>query len=79
MALHRHAEQADELKALDSIPILGDLLELNVNALAQLMAGCDVASTSVEIIEHPEVKRVIIELTQGNMPVGQAIQRLARV
>lgn len=37
------------------------------------LARSDVASTLVEIIEHPEVKHVIIELTQGDMPVGQAI------
>src|SRR5690606_2514984 len=42
LSLHRHAEQADELEALGSTPVHGDLLELNVNALAQLMAGSDV-------------------------------------
>ncbi len=189
-SLHRHAEQAEELKALGATPVHGDLLELNVNALAQLMAGSDVvvfsagaggkggpdmtnaidghglelavaaaqkagigrfllvsafpeasrgkqvsetfenymavkkradvhlaktdldwvivrpgllldapgsgkvraglaipygdvarddvAATLVEIIERPEVSRVIIELTQGDMPVDQAVQRLAR-
>lgn len=39
----------------------------------------DVAAALVEIIERPEVNRVIIELTEGDMPVGQAIQRLANV
>lgn len=190
LSLYRHAEQADELKALGSTPIYGDLLELNVDTLAQLMAGddvvvfaagvggkggaemtnaidghglelavaaaqkagiqrfllisafpeafrgekvsgtfenymavkkradvhlvesdldwvilrpgllrdssgtgkvradfaiaygevarSDVAATLVGIIERPEVNRVIIELTQGDTPVTQAIQRLAR-
>ncbi len=191
LSLHRHAEQAEELKALGSTPVSGDLIELNVTELAQLMAGSDVvvfsagaggkggpemtnaidgrgleltvaaaqkagiqrfllvsafpeasrgkqvsetfenymavkkradvhlaesdldwvilrpgtlldapgtgkvraglaipygdvarddvAATLVEIIERPEVSRVIIELTQGDTPVDQAIQRLARV
>src|SRR3546814_97096 len=43
------------------------------------VARDDVAATLVEIIERPEVNRVIIELTQGDTPVDQAIQRLARV
>lgn len=30
LSLHRHAEQAEELKALGSTPVHGDLLELNV-------------------------------------------------
>ena len=38
----------------------------------------DVAAALVEIIEHPEVNRIIIELTQGDMPVAQAIGQLAR-
>jgi hypothetical protein len=42
------------------------------------VARSDVADTFVEIIERPEVNRVIIELTQGDTPVNQAIQRLAR-
>src|SRR3546814_6587439 len=42
VSLHRHAEQAEELKALGSTPVLGDLLALNANQLAQLMAGSDV-------------------------------------
>ncbi len=191
LSLHRHAEQAEELKALGSSPVHGDLLELNVTELAQLMAGSDVvvfsagaggkggpemtnaidgrglkltvaaaqkagvrrfllvsafpeasrgkqvsetfenymavkkradvhlaesdldwvivrpgillddpgtgkvraglaipygdvarddvAAALVEIIERPEVSRTIIELTQGDTPVDQAIQRLARV
>lgn len=190
-SLHRHAEQAEELKALGSNPVLGDLLELSVNELAQLMTGsdvvvfaagaggkggpemtnaidgrgleltvaaaqkaniqrfllvsafpeasrgkkvsetfenymsvkkladvhlaatdldwvilrpgtllnssgtgkvraglaipygevarADVAAALIEIVEHPEVSRVIIELTQGDTPVAQAIQQLARV
>lgn len=39
----------------------------------------DVAAALVEIIEHPEVNRIIIELTQGDTPVAQAVQQLARV
>lgn len=190
-SLYRHAEQADELKALGSTPVAGDLLELNVAELAQLMADSDavvfaagaggkggpemtnaidgrgleltvaaaqkagvqrvllvsafpeasrgkkvsetfenymavkkladvhlaesdldwvilrpgtlldapgtgkvradlaipygavtredVAAALLEIIERPAVNRVIIELTQGDTPVDQAIQRLARV
>lgn len=189
LSLHRHAEQAGELKALGSVPVYGNLLELNVTGLAQLMAGSDVvvftagaggkggpemtnaidgrgleltvaaaqkakiqrfllvsafpeasrgkqvsetfenymavkkradvhlaesdldwvilrpgllldapgtgkvraglaipygdvtredvAATLVEIIERPQVSRVIVELTEGNTPVDQAIQRLA--
>src|SRR3546814_10115614 len=42
VSLHRHAEQAEELKALGSTPVLGDLLALNANQLEQLMAGSDV-------------------------------------
>lgn len=38
----------------------------------------DVAAALVEIIERPAVNRVIIELTQGDTPVGEAVQRLAR-
>lgn len=191
LSLHRHAEQAEELKVLGSTPVSGDLLELNVTEFSQLMAGSDVvvfsagaggkggpemtnaidgrgleltvaaaqkagiqrfllvsafpeasrgkqvsetfenymavkkradvhlaetdldwvilrpgtlldapgtgqvraglaipygdvaredvAATLVEVIERPEVSRVIIELTQGDTPVGQAIQRLASV
>lgn len=37
----------------------------------------DVAATLVEIIERPAVNRVIIELTQGDTPVGEAVQRLS--
>ncbi len=191
LSLHRNPEQAEELKALGSTPVSGDLLELNVTELAQLMVSSDVvvfsagaggkggpemanaidgrgleltvaaaqkagiqrfllvsafpeasrgkqisetfenymavkkradvhlaesdldwvilrpgtlldapgngkvraglaipygdvarddvATALVEIIEHPEVSRVIIELTQGDTPVDQAIQQLARV
>ena len=189
-SMHRHAEQAEELKALGSTPVAGDLLSLNQNELAELMkdsdvvvfsAGAggkggaemtnaidgrglelavaaaktagvprfvlvsafpessrnkavsdtfenyiavkkradayladsdldwvilrpgklldspgtlkvraghaipygevtrdDVAAALVEIVERPRVSRVIIELTEGDMPVGEAIQRLAR-
>src|SRR5690606_6464108 len=42
LSLHRHAEQANELKKLGATPVSGDLLELNVSELAQLMAGSDV-------------------------------------
>ncbi|WP_283190681.1 SDR family oxidoreductase [Pseudomonas sp. PMCC200344] len=38
----------------------------------------DVAATLLEIIERPAVNRVIIELTQGDTPVGESVQRLAR-
>ncbi|MFI8479147.1 SDR family oxidoreductase [Pseudomonas sp. NPDC078700] len=38
----------------------------------------DVAATLVEIIEQPSVNRTIIELTQGETAVGEAVQRLAR-
>ena len=41
-SLHRHAEQADELKALGAEPVLGNLLELDASGLAQLMVGSDV-------------------------------------
>lgn len=190
LSLHRHAEQANELKEIGSTPVSGDLLELNVSELAQLMAGSDVvvfsagaggkggpemtnaidgrglelavaaaqkagverfllvsafpeasrgkkvsetfenymavkkqadvhlagsdlnwvilrpgllldspgtgkvraglavpygdvaredvAAALVEIIEHPEVSRLIIELTEGDTPVGDAIRRLTR-
>lgn len=39
----------------------------------------DVAAALLEIIERPAVSRVIIELTEGDTPVGQAIDRLARL
>tara|TARA_R110002033_G_scaffold50855_1_gene98009 strand:- start:2285 stop:2944 length:660 start_codon:yes stop_codon:yes gene_type:complete len=190
LSLYRHAEQADEIKALGSTPVHGDLLELDVSTLAHLMTGSDVvvfaagaggkggpemtnavdgrglelavaaaqkagvqrfllisafpeasrgkevsetfenymavkkqadvhlvesaldwvilrpgllldspasgkvradfaiaygevarsdvAATLVEIIERPKIKRAIIELTQGDTPVDQAIKRLAR-
>ena len=38
----------------------------------------DVAAALVEIIEHPEVNRIIIELTEGDMPVAQAMLQLAQ-
>lgn len=40
-SLHRHPAQAEELKPLGALPVTGDLLELNKEALAQLMAGSD--------------------------------------
>ncbi len=38
----------------------------------------DVAAALLQIIEKPAVNRVIIELTQGETPVDQAIQAIAR-
>lgn len=38
----------------------------------------DVAAALVELVGCPMVNRVIIELTQGEMPVGVAIRRMAR-
>ena len=38
----------------------------------------DVAATLLEIIVHPAVNRIIIELTEGDMPVAQAVQQLAQ-
>lgn len=38
----------------------------------------DVAATLLEIIERPAVSRVIIELTQGDTPAGESVQRFAR-
>lgn len=38
----------------------------------------DVAATLVELIEQPAVNRVIVELTQGDSPVGESVRRLAR-
>ncbi|WP_198331624.1 NAD(P)-binding oxidoreductase [Psychrobacter aquimaris] len=38
----------------------------------------DVASTLLEIIEHPAVNRVIIELTQGEQPVAEAVAKFAK-
>lgn len=38
----------------------------------------DVAAALVEIIEHSGLNRIIIELTQGDTPVGSAVQQLAR-
>lgn len=42
------------------------------------VARDDVAAILVEIIEHPEISRAVIELTQGDTSVDQAVQRLAR-
>lgn len=36
-SMHRHAEQAEELKALGTTPVAGNLLELDIEALAELM------------------------------------------
>ncbi|EJM62086.1 SDR family oxidoreductase [Pseudomonas sp. GM48] len=41
-SLYRHAEQADELKALGATPVAGSLLDLDVPGLAGLMADSDV-------------------------------------
>lgn len=38
----------------------------------------DVAAAMLEIIERPELSRIIIELTEGETPVSNALQRLAR-
>ncbi|ROM82776.1 NAD-dependent dehydratase [Pseudomonas brassicacearum] len=40
-SLYRHAEQAEGLKALGAIPVAGNLLDLETEALAKLMAGSD--------------------------------------
>ncbi|MGX5024803.1 NAD(P)-binding oxidoreductase [Enterobacter sp. UPMP2060] len=37
----------------------------------------DVAATLAEIIEQPAVSRVIIELTAGDVPVREAVQKMA--
>ncbi|WP_406236282.1 NAD(P)H-binding protein [Isoptericola jiangsuensis] len=42
LALHRAQQQAAELTALGARPVQGDLLQLDVAALAALMKGCDV-------------------------------------
>ncbi|NKL21251.1 SDR family oxidoreductase [Rhizobium leguminosarum] len=42
------------------------------------VARDDVAATIVEIIEQPKINRVIIELTQGDTPVGDAVRQLSR-
>lgn len=38
----------------------------------------DLAATLLEIIEQPAVNRCIIELTQGDTPIAEAVRRLAR-
>lgn len=38
----------------------------------------DVAATLAELIDQPKVSRVIIELTQGDTPVSDAVRRLGR-
>ncbi|PIB50235.1 SDR family oxidoreductase [Pseudomonas sp. P9_2] len=40
-SLYRHAEQAEGLEALGAIPVAGNLLDLDTEALAKLMAGSD--------------------------------------
>lgn len=42
LALYRNPEQTEELKSLGATPVPGSLLELDVDALAALMAGSDV-------------------------------------
>lgn len=42
LALHRAQDQAAELTALGARPVQGDLLQLDVDALAVLMKGCEV-------------------------------------
>lgn len=42
LALYRNPEQAEQLKSLGATPVPGSLLELDVDALAALMAGSDV-------------------------------------
>lgn len=37
----------------------------------------DVAATLMELVERPQVNRVIIELTEGDTPVGEAVAALA--
>ncbi|MNR03490.1 putative sugar epimerase YhfK [compost metagenome] len=38
----------------------------------------DVAATLAELIDQPKVSRVIIEITQGDTPVSDAVRRLDR-
>ena len=38
----------------------------------------DVAATLVALVEHPQVRRTIIELTDGDQPVDEAIAQLGR-
>lgn len=38
----------------------------------------DVAATLAELIDQPKVSRIIIELTQGDTPVSEAVRRLGR-
>lgn len=38
----------------------------------------DVAATLVALVEHPQVRRTIIELTEGDWPADEAIAQLAR-
>ncbi|CCG87271.1 NAD(P)H-binding protein [Erwinia piriflorinigrans] len=41
VALHRQAEQGEELKQLGAVPASGSLTSLGVNDFAALMTGCD--------------------------------------
>lgn len=41
LALHRNAQQADELRALGAVSVLGNLLELDADGLAALMGDSD--------------------------------------
>ncbi|MEK0265767.1 NAD(P)H-binding protein [Stenotrophomonas rhizophila] len=38
----------------------------------------DVAATLVALVEQPSVARVIIELTEGDMPVDEAVRAQSR-
>jgi uncharacterized protein YbjT (DUF2867 family) len=38
----------------------------------------DVAATLAELIDQPKVSRIIFELTQGDMPVSDAVRKLGR-
>jgi len=40
-SMHRDPAQAETLQKLGANPVLGDLIELDVHALADLMRGCD--------------------------------------
>ena len=39
--MHRDPAQAESLKSIGATPVLGDLLKLDAQALANLMADCD--------------------------------------
>ncbi|MEQ9946306.1 NAD(P)-binding oxidoreductase [Pectobacterium aroidearum] len=42
VALYRNPEQTEEIRALGAVPVLGSLLDLDTEGLAQLMAGSDI-------------------------------------